>query len=310
MEPTVDPAEPRHPIRVVTERTGLSPDVLRAWERRYEAVKPARGEGRHRLYSDDDIRRLTLIVRAMQAGRAVASVVSLPSEDLERLVAEDAELGVERRAPAHDHLARGMEAVRDLDPELLERLLRRAVLSLGISKFLEQVLAPMIEEVGDRWHAGELRVAQEHAASAAIERILGWLLRELAPNAGAPRLLMATPAGERHGLGALMAAVAAAVDGWHVTWLGTDLPAAEIAGAARRDPPDLVGISVASRDGNGVVSAEVQQLRTAIDPDIPLLLGGRGAAAVLPIDGTTTVRDLSHWHVLLRSHRPPHLVSP
>jgi len=300
------PSEPRHPIRVVTERTGLSPDVLRAWERRYGAVNPARGEGRHRLYSDDDIRRLTLLVRAIQAGRSVASVVALPPEELGRLVAEDGEQGVEARTPAQAYLAQGMGAIHDLTPALLEATLRRAVLSLGIPEFLGKVLVPMIEKVGEVWHAGELGVAHEHAATAAMERLLGWLLRELAPGGGAPRLLMATPAGERHGLGALIAAVSAAVDGWHVTWLGADLPALEIAAAARRDLPDLVGLSIAIPKGSGALPRELADLRKALSIDTPLLLGGRGASAMPATEGIIMVRDLPHWHVLLRTHRPTH----
>lgn len=309
MDDSIDPAEPRHPIRVVAERTGLTPDVLRAWERRYDAVTPARGEGRHRLYSDEDIRRLVLVVRATQAGRSVASVVSLPTPALERLVAEDGDRGVVQRTPAEDHRNRSMEAIRDLAPEQLEARLRRAVLSLGVPAFLELLLAPLVEEVGERWHAGDLGVAHEHAATAAIERVLNWLVRELAPTGPAPRLLMATPAGERHGLGALMAAAAAALDGWHVTWLGTDLPASEIAAAARRDVPDLVGVSVAGRHGNGALSSELQQLRAVLDRDTPLFVGGRGASGLAPIEGLILVRDLSHWQVLLRTHCPTHLVA-
>jgi DNA-binding transcriptional MerR regulator/methylmalonyl-CoA mutase cobalamin-binding subunit len=310
MSDTNDREEGRHPIRVVTERTGLSPDVLRAWERRYGAVQPARGNGGQRLYSDADIHRLTQLARAVHAGRSVASVAGLTSEALALLVTEDADQGVARPTPPQEHRMAAMAAIRDLAPERLEPLLRRSVLSLGTPTFLERVLAPLLTEMGEAWHAGEISIAHEHAASATIDQLLGWLLRELAPTDAAPRLLMATPLGERHGLGALVAAAAAVHDGWRVTWLGTDLPAAQIAAAAARDLPDLVALSVVATTAPDDILAEVLLLRQALDRDIPLLVGGSGASNLPAVGGLTGVRDLTHWHSLLRSNVPPHLALP
>ena len=71
--------EHRHPMRVVTRRTGLSADLLRAWERRHEVVKPSRSMGGRRLYSDDDIERLRLLYRATLAGRSIGQVAESPS---------------------------------------------------------------------------------------------------------------------------------------------------------------------------------------------------------------------------------------
>jgi len=309
MNQNADPDEHRHPIRVVTERTGLSPEVLRAWERRYRAVTPARGDGGHRLYSDREIERLKMLVRATGAGRSVASVVDLPPAELSRLVAEDESQRVARPASGAAHVGLAMEAVADFDPTRLESILRRALLSLGAAQFLATVLAPLLDRIGEEWHAGELTIAHEHAASTVVERLLGWLLHEVLPGDPAPRLLMATPAGERHGIGALMAAAAAAVDGWQITWLGTDLPAAEISSAARRDGPDLVGLSIASGGVRGGMAHEVAAVRKGIPSDTPLLVGGIGAQALPALEGVVPVRDLSHWQALLRTHTPPHLVS-
>ncbi len=309
MDKITDPTLARHPIRVVTERTGLSPELLRAWERRYGAVVPARGPGGHRLYSDRDIDRLTLLVRATGAGRSVASVAGLSPAALSALVAEDGQRRVARPVPAVSHLGEAREAVEDFAPARLEAVLQRALLTLGAPEFLTAVLAPLLEQIGDRWHTGELSVGHEHAATTAIERVLGWLLRELPPGERAPRLLMATPAGERHGVGALMAAAAAAADGWHVTWLGTDLPAGEISAGARRDATDLVGLSLAPRENFNGLADEVAAVRQRLPAEVPLLVGGRGAASLPPLDGVVPVRDLPHWHALLRTHLPAHLVS-
>ena len=300
---TPTPGEARHPIRVVTERTGLSPHVLRAWERRYGAVKPARGEGGQRLYSDADIQRLTLLSKASQAGRPVGNVARLSAEELTRLVTEDADGGTARTPAAAAQRAEAMRAVRALDQDRLESGLRCALLRLGVVAFLDDVLAPLLVEIGDAWKSREIGIAHEHAASSGIERLLGWLTRELEPVGTGPRALLATPPGERHALGAMMAAALATHDGWRVTWLGVDLPVAQVAAAARIERADAVGLSLA-RGGLPGVRGALAALRREIPPEVPIVVGGDGAAGLRPIAGVTAARDLAHWRALLRAHAP------
>src|SRR5688500_13294428 len=82
-------AEPRHPIQVVARRTGLSADVIRAWEKRHAVVTPARTDSGRRLYTDADIERLRLIARVTLTGRTVAQAAALPAEELVALVREE-----------------------------------------------------------------------------------------------------------------------------------------------------------------------------------------------------------------------------
>lgn len=295
-----DPREiARHPIGVVTERTGLSAHVLRAWERRYEVVKPHRGEGGHRLYSDADVERLMLLQRATRSGRSVASVVGLPTAQLQSMVEEDAANATTRPTVAASYRDLAMAAVRALAPEQLGALLRRGLLSLGAIPFLEEVIGPLMVEVGTAWHAGEITVAQEHAATAVVTQQLGALMRDLEPPDATPHVLLATPAGERHALGALMAGAAAAHDGWHVTWLGPDLPASQIATAAAQGGARVVALSLATEVPG--LHGELAALRRDLASHVTLIVGGAGAADLV-VEGVTTVRDLAHWRAALRLH--------
>jgi DNA-binding transcriptional MerR regulator len=156
MQANPESREPRHPMRLVAERTGLSPDVLRAWERRYGVVSPGRSEGGQRLYSDADIERLSLMVKAIEGGRSVGQTASLPIEELHRLVAEDAARGAARPTPAADYRELAFASVAALAPDQLQTVLRSAVLSLGTAVFLEEVVAPLLRRIGDAWHAGEI----------------------------------------------------------------------------------------------------------------------------------------------------------
>src|SRR5918993_3528690 len=108
--------EPRHPIRVVAERTGLTPNVLRAWERRYGLVAPGRSEAGQRLYPDADIERIALLAKASHAGRPVGQTAALSLEQLRKLVAEDAEHGAARPTLAAEYRDRAFTAGAELPP--------------------------------------------------------------------------------------------------------------------------------------------------------------------------------------------------
>jgi len=121
-----------HPIAVVAERTGLSRDVLRVWERRYSAVEPTRTPGGQRLYSDADVARFRLLAAATKHGRSISMVAGHSTAELERLVAED-EAARPAAAPvslADAHAERvllALEHTRALDGTSLDRVMRRAI---------------------------------------------------------------------------------------------------------------------------------------------------------------------------------------
>lgn len=294
-------------MRLVAERTGLSPDVLRAWERRYGVVSPGRSEGGQRLYSDADIERLSLMARAIEGGRSVGQTALLSIEQLRRLVAEDAARGAGRPTPAAEYCELAFASAAALAPEQLHTVLRSAVLSLGTAAFLEDVAAPLLRRIGDAWQAGEIGIVEEHAASAVVRGLLGWLVESLEIPPGAPRAVVACPARERHELGALLATSAAAHAGWRVTYLGPDLPATEIAAAAGRHQATVAGVSIVAPQDRGATKAELRQLRQELPPPVALVAGGSGVQSLGDLgDGITVVRDLAQWRTLLRLHAPVH----
>ncbi|UCF40737.1 MAG: MerR family transcriptional regulator [Gemmatimonadota bacterium] len=288
--------EPRHPIRVVSLRTGLSPDVLRVWERRYGVVTPQRSEGGQRLYSDADIERLTLLNRATQAGRAIRRVAELRDDELAALVEEDAaaRASAAPAAPAtagggdaaQDHLDAALTAVEALDSGQLQFALGQAVFSLGAIDFVDRVLAPLLRRIGDRWHDGTLTPAHEHAATVIIKRTLQWMEEILETPGSAPLMLVTTPAGERHEMGALLAGVVARTEGWRVRQLGPDLPAGATAKAAAQSGARAVAVSSVRAADSARLLVELKELRAALGDGVELLVGGAAAAPLRDrIDG-------------------------
>ena len=301
--------EGRHPIGVVAERTGLSPEVLRVWERRYDVVDPARAPGGQRLYSDADVERLRLLRRATQGGRSIGGIARLSMEDLARLVRDDDEARARREpdvapeAPPPESLAEAVELTRSLDGARLETLLRRAIAVQGVPRFLESAAAPLLRRIGEEWHAGTITPAQEHLATRVVQRVVMGALAELGVPDDAPAFLVAGPAGERHEMGALLAAAAAASEGWRVIYLGTDLPASGIADAARASGARAVGMSLVFVEDRPRLLAELRDLRERLPLSVPLVIGGRAATSLereLKQTGAHLVADLDALRATLR----------
>jgi methanogenic corrinoid protein MtbC1 len=270
---------PPHPIAVVSERTGLSPDVLRVWERRYGAVQPQRSPGGQRRYTDADVERLRLLHAAIRGGRTIGQVARLPGAELASLVTDDA-----AARPAHDSEAaivdEAIRAARALNGVALDGLLRRAAARLGVQHFVERVAVPVMRRVGDDWSEGHLSPAHEHLASSMLEDILSETMRAATRTGGGPRVVIATPAGERHAIGATLVGAQAAAEGWSVVYLGTDLPAADIAAAVATTRARAIALSIVYVDDSRRMLREIETVRQLVPPSVPVLAGGAGALAM------------------------------
>lgn len=275
---TTDGDVPRYPVRVVIARTGLTADVLRAWERRYGAVRPQRSGGRQRLYSEEDVTRLTLLRRATLAGHSIAEVARLRTDALEALIDEPQAAASPAAPDAESAVVRAaLAATERLDGPALERTLKRAALTLGTG-FVDRVASRFLTAVGERWHEGTLSPAHEHLATSVVRRVLDWLLAAHVPAARAPRLLVATPAGEHHELGAMLGAAAAVAEGWAVVYLGPNLPASDIVDAAQQVRARAVALSAVYGNRSGAL-AEVKRTARALPRGTTLFAGGRAIDA-------------------------------
>lgn len=275
--------EPRHPIRVVAQRTGLSTPVLRAWERRYGVVAPHRSDGGQRLYSDADIRRLQLLATAVDGGRSIGLVAELELPQLEALIDEDRETPVHPMgdfiAPDVERVKIALDHIEQMRTDDLEQFMMRCAVELRPHELVEGLMVPLLQEIGRGWQAGRLGPSTEHIASVAIRRFLEWMSSTNQKDATAPLALTGTPAGQRHEFGALLAGVVAAYEGWRVRFLGPDLPAAEIARAADKLGARMVALSAVHPrlDATGV--QEVVEIRRRLPPTVKVVIGGAGADA-------------------------------
>ncbi|NOU23660.1 MAG: MerR family transcriptional regulator [Methyloglobulus sp.] len=301
-------------ISTVSKRSGVKSDLVRAWERRYQAVSPSRTEGGHRVYTDLDIARLKLLNQATNNGHSISQIAQLSLDDLKNLLKKEGDsiaqtlgtyvpLNGSKLHLAEDYIQKCYSAVLAFDAHGLESHFENAIVELGTETFIEKLLNPLLTLIGDRWRSGELRPVHEHMASA-IVRSLTYILRNNNPcSPNAPRMIVSTPINQLHELGALLAGIIAELKGWKVTYLGANLPAEEIAAAVRFTNAKAVTISISFKTDDHVISKEIRRLRKLIGNNVALIVGGRAAGhyeAVLDEVGVLKIKNYEHFRQILQ----------
>lgn len=306
-------AEAIFPIQVVAERTGLSAHVIRIWEKRYNAVTPTRTASNRRLYSDEDLERFRLLRQLTEAGHGIGHVAKLPTEKL-RVMLGDAAGGTyaAEHAPSFEPavgalLTKALGAVARMDGPALGAVLRQAEVRLGNQGVLRRLVAPLAQAIGEEWRSGRFTAAHEHFATAELRLFLAQAARPFASTQNAPALVVVTPTGQLHELGALLAGATAANLGWRVFYLGPSLGAAEIAGAAQQHRARAVALSLVYPEDDDELPAELTRLRDLL-ADIPIVVGGRAAPAyrdTLERIGAQWMDDLGEFSECLDRLRKP-----
>lgn len=309
-----------HPIQVVTRRTGISADVLRVWEKRYAVVTPVRSTSGRRLYSDDDIERLRLLVQATQAGRTIGQVAALPTPALVALL-DDGDPVPRRRGPrgsdtapatppsaAGEFLDACIGAIGDFDGVALDLLLRRAIVALSADDYLDAVVVPLVGHLRLRVLDGSLRRSHGHLAHAVLRRALDHVVATATAPLASRDLVVGLLGGHAHELDALIVAAAAASDGWRVTYLGPGVPVDDIADTLEHVDARVLALSVVAASGDRAIPRELRRLRTLLPQRVELLVVGTGPDVQRPAladAGATPLAGLAMLRARLRALRGP-----
>ena len=274
-------------IRYVSRRTGLTPHVIRAWEKRYQAVVPLRSPKNRRLYSEDDVQRLLLLKRVADEGHNISHIAKLDSSELLELAQQKASMTpwalnnngrhLQQKA-AQDYRSECLSAVINLDPDRLNQSYDQAAVDLTRSALLKEVIVPLFEEIGNLWRNGSLKIINEHMATSVTRTVLLNMLRATAVSDSAPRIVIATAVGQWHDMGALTVALTAAEYGWHPLYYGPNLPVEEIAAAVKQSSARAVAISITHLLDQYPLVSELRKLRRYIGNDLIVFLGGQAVS--------------------------------
>jgi DNA-binding transcriptional MerR regulator len=259
-------------IKAVSQATGITVETLRAWERRYGVVAPERDGSGRRVYGPDQVLRLRLLREASDRGHPIRRLAKLSDSELSGLLAEAS--APRTTAGPGGFAGQLLEAAKNYRVDECAQVLTLAIALLPPQRLFADVLQPLLREVGERWHRGELAISQERLVSSTIRRHLGLVLEAYGHTAKHQHIVFATLPGERHELGLLMAAISCASRGFRAHYLGADLPAEEIARFARETGASVVAISVMLREQLADAQRQLGQLVNALDPGSAIWIGG------------------------------------
>ncbi|MCU0506882.1 MAG: cobalamin-dependent protein [Anaerolineae bacterium] len=273
---------PVYTIKTVVQETGIAPATLRAWERRYGVLSPGRSDGGYRLYSERDISTLRWLKNQVDAGVSISRAVALL--EIRHQAGEEPELELDRSRsyPASEN-ARGAETiVEELVETLLafqepqaENILGEAFALYPVDVVAEEIVAPTLVEIGERWHRGEATVVQEHFATAFLRRRLTALFHAYPQPLVGPLAITGSAPAEWHDVGILLVSMALRRHGWRVIYLGQNVPGDHLLREVRKLKPDMVCLSASTRDSAGELVEVHRALRDLGDGRPRLILGGR-----------------------------------
>ena len=289
--------EARFSIGEVAEQTGLSPDAIRVWERRYGRPVPVRLPSGHRRYRENEVVFLRRVAEGVARGHRPSKLLKLSAEDLDELLERQEVAGLDD--VDLDRLVGLLERyeLRELRAELLQRM---AVEPAAV--FVERTLSPLLQHVGRAWADGRLDIRHEHLLSGVAEDVLRQrrIVHEGRGDRQA-RIVLATLPSEQHALGLQMASYVASAFSLRLAILGPDTPVVEIVETAKQFQADAVGISVSLANAGPSVEQGLRELREHLPPKCRLIVGGEGGhGARRPIPDISYFDNLEEFADWLR----------
>jgi DNA-binding transcriptional MerR regulator/methylmalonyl-CoA mutase cobalamin-binding subunit len=259
------------PIRTVSDLTGVSAITLRAWERRYGLFAPVRKASGHRLYTQENIDLITRVVGLLDRGMRIGQV----KDQLKAEVSSESGATSMTESFWKTSLDRMMASVIRFDEIGLEETYGKALSMYPVDKVVENLLMPLLVELGRRWEVGQGSVSEEHFFGFYIRNKLGARFHHRAIAKSGPRLLLACVPGDRHETGLLLFALAANNAGYHTIMLGADMPLEELPAAVNKTGASAVVLSGLVLPGSQTLEEGLASLTAELD--IPVFLGGRAS---------------------------------
>jgi MerR family transcriptional regulator, light-induced transcriptional regulator len=272
-------------ISAASRLSGVSELVIRAWEARYNVVEPERTDSNRRLYSEDDINKLSILGKLTKAGHRIGAIGNLSLEELIRM--NSLASGVKSASDdGNSYCARVIneciDSIRHFDNRKLEKLFFQSSVELSHPHLMEKIVIPIMERVGDFWRDGIFKVSHEHFASAIIRKFLNNLSDGYNIDENAPKIIVTTPQGQLHEIGALIGASYAGAEGWQVIYLGPSLPAEDIIGVAKETNSKAIYLSMVYPSDDPKLATELRKF-SRVSNKMSLFVAGNAAGGYLDI---------------------------
>lgn len=267
-------------IHRVAKLTGLSRDVIRVWERRFEILKPTRATNRYRNYSDEDVRLLRFLKEQLDTGASIGELSKLGREELlSRARATTPQVSFVDNAFSR-LIQELLSSLNPFNRVVFEKRVNGAVAVIPFEEALHGILLPLQEQVGQLWHDGRLDVAIEHYVTRQIQQKIFSAMNQLPVAEFGAKVVVACPPGEEHDIAACAVAYRCRVRGCRVHYLGADVPLISLTRLCKQVEPDLTVMSFPVALSEPHATELVQALADAVLPASDLAVGGHGALAM------------------------------
>jgi DNA-binding transcriptional MerR regulator len=290
-------------IHVAAELSGVRVELIRAWERRYGFPRPQRTPSGYRVYTQRDVALLKRLKQLTEEGVAISEAMRmLPQLQLKLAETSEGHVGEVSASSLEAWQGAVLAAAAQNDQARVSAVVDEVLSALPPLKAFDEVLAPLQREVGNRWHAGELTVAQEHLVSQVVRARMVSLLHAAPENERARHAVLACLPDEEHEIGLLGVALRLRHAGMHVTLLGQRVPATDLGLLVDKLRPDVVALSAVMDPGAPTFEAMLKAILEAIPQGIPVWIGGPAAQAhseVCERLGIRVFRSAEDWSALL-----------
>lgn len=244
------PEDAKYNIKSVSQRTGVQPVTLRAWERRYKILEPTRAENGYRLYSERDVALLAWLKNQVDTGVSISSAVADFRSNARKGISPEAVVNTpaptpskRSNLPASDFVKRFYDALVARDEIAANAIFEQALASFDLFPLIELIIFPTLREIGDAWYNGKIFVAVEHFASGFIRAKLMAIYQSLPVTRRLSYIMVGGAPGELHEIGSLVTAILLREAGYKVEYLGPDLPLDDLVQYIKEEKPKMVILS-------------------------------------------------------------------
>jgi MerR family transcriptional regulator, light-induced transcriptional regulator len=262
-------------IKKVAELTGISPITLRAWENRYDVVKPSRTDGGTRLYTQENVDDLLWVISERETKKiTVKEAMRLLQEKKENNRTSSIQPLTLDLAYAYE--TKLLLALRSFHTESADKLVDEMMKMYDYEDVFHHIFIPILYRVGELWETKELQVAQEHYISHYLQQVIEHYLFKIRTTADAPKALALCPPKELHVIGLYLFSLFLKRRGMDVIFIGENTPFANVKAIVEQQNIALVCLSTTMHDYTEDIIHLIQQLEqiTVNKPDI--LVGGNG----------------------------------
>lgn len=277
------------PLKYISQQTGLSPQLIRVWEKRYEAIKPKRLSNNRRVYTEEDLNRLLLFKHLIAQGHLIGQIAHLKTDELQALHTKASEKKsnsqvISRHIHHDDHLEKNKSFIsiirnciryaKNFDTENIHIELNKARFKHTPYEIIEYIITPLMYEIGNLWKCDEVTVAEEHLISNVIKTFIISLKNTIGLKQSNGTIVIACPEEQQHEIGSSILTILTENLGFKTIYLGINTPDEEIIRTANFNKASHVILSVTYSNSNSKVEKNIQNIRKKLNPNIKLIAGG------------------------------------